>query len=67
MTLTPVQRAMLQLQRHADFKDPADPHDQAKANAYRHALQVVGLFTGEKLPAQPQPLAEAKATQGQLL
>lgn len=54
-TITPIQRAMLQLKQHADFKDESNPHDKAKADAYRHALQVVRLFTGEELPAQAAP------------
>ena len=58
--MTSIQRAMLQLQRHADFKDGGDPHSKAKADAYRHALQIVRLFTGEELPAAPVPLSAAK-------
>ena len=52
---TPVQRAMLQLRKHADFKNADDPHDKAKRDAYLHALHVVKLFTGETLPEVSGP------------
>lgn len=65
-TLTPIQRAMLQLKRHADFKNPEDPQDKAKAGAYRHSLQIVKLFTGEEIPTEPVSLADAKKAHPEL-